>query len=291
MKKDISVILGGGIAGLLKAYFEPEAILISDQIGGQFNSPFQLGPKYLHVDEYSKRFFSEIGLKPNIKKIKIGFYYKNELHNINTEENRKLYFKKTRGKDKPYQSSMSADATEFDSFDIKIDKIIDLLKNKIQNNIILGKVSNINSKERTISINRIKLKYKTLISTIPLNVFLLLNSKPEIAKEFKTYPTTFVLSSKKTSDKIKEYDYVYFSESEYLFHRVTRTPRGLVLEFKGDNIPKIDTEIDRYILKTGQLIQNVIKIDLENVEFFGRYATWDHSILINKLLKKLYGNN
>lgn len=288
MKKDTTIILGGGIAGLLQAYFNPEALLISDQIGGQFKSPFPLGPKYLHVDDYSKRFFSEIDLESNIKKIKIGFFYKNELHNINTEENRKLYFKKTRGENKPYSSSMSSDMNEFDSFEIDSNKIVDVLKNKIKNNIILGKISKIDDNQKIITVNKINLKYKKLISTIPLNVFLFLNNKAEIAKEFKSFPTTFILSSKKTSDKIKDYNYVYFSELEYNFHRVTRTEQGLVLEFKGDKIPQINTEIDRVVLKTGQLVQNDIEINLEDVEFFGRYATWKHSILINTLLKQIY---
>ncbi len=237
MKRNQKIILGGGISGLLQAYYNPEALLVSDQIGGQLKAPFQLGPKYLHVDEYSKRFFSEIGLNPNIKKIKIGFLYDGEFHNTNTEENRKLYFQKTREKNEPYHSSMSADMTEFDSFDIDTDDIVDLLKEKIKNKIIIGKVEKIDNRFKEITVNGETIKYEKLISTIPLNIFLYLNNKAEIAKSFKSFPTTFILDE--IVWDIEDYDYVYVSEPCYPFHRITKTESGTVLEFKGDNISEI----------------------------------------------------
>ena len=49
--RENKIILGGGVAGLLQAYFNPDAVIVTDQIGGQFSSRFQLGPKYLHVDK------------------------------------------------------------------------------------------------------------------------------------------------------------------------------------------------------------------------------------------------
>ena len=97
MEKNRKIILGGGISGLLKAYFDPEAVLITEQIGGQLSVPFQLGPRYVHVDRYTRRFFSEIKLYPAVRNVRVGFFYKGSLHNTNTEENKKLYFNIRRG--------------------------------------------------------------------------------------------------------------------------------------------------------------------------------------------------
>lgn len=282
------IILGGGVAGLLQAYFNHDAIIISDQIGGQFSSKFQLGPKYLHVDEASKRFFKEMNVEPDIKKIKIGFYYDGALHSENTEENRKRYFEKTRSSSsEPYLSAMTANKTEFDSFDIDVDALIEILRTKINNEIILERVTKIDLKNKKISTISREIEYSNLISTIPMNVFLFLCGKPNLAKQFQAYPTTFILTDRQHS--FQDFDYVYFSEQYFPFHRVTKIPKGYVFEYKGDDIHKTSFEKDRVVMKVGQLVQNDIKIDFECVKFFGRYAEWKHHIKVNDLLKEIYG--
>jgi hypothetical protein len=289
MEKNREVILGGGIAGLLLAYYNPEAILITDQIGGQFNAPFQLGPKYLHVDKYTNRLFSDLGIRPGIKNIKVGFFYKNELHERNTEENRVKYFQKTRGEGEVYKSTMSSDMTEFDSYDISTEELVEILKTKIKNEIIIGKVTNIDNLHRKLTLeNGIVIPYSTLISTIPMNTFLFLNNKIEAAKQFKSFPTTFILVENNVVNDFRDYTYVYFSEPQYPFHRITQIEHGAVFEFKGDDIPRFQSEKNRFVQKTGQLIQNDIEISIKYVEFFGRYGCWKHGILVNDLLKQIY---
>jgi len=290
--KKTEIILGGGIAGLLWHYFNPKSVIITDRIGGQFLTKFQLGPKYIHIDKYTTRFFKEIDLKPNIKKIKIGFFYDGKLHSKNTEKNRKKYFEKTRGNIKEiYYSAMSADKTEFDSYDISINKIIE--KIKIEDRVLLEKVNNINLENKKIITNSTEITFDKLVSTIPLNTFLYLADRSNITNQFKSYPTTFVLSSNYKNcpfNDFKDFDYVYFSEEKYPFHRITKTEKGLVFEFKGDVIYPIINEKDRIIMKVGQLIQNDLNINFENVNFFGRYGCWKHKIKINDLLKELYEN-
>lgn len=286
------IILGGGIAGLIKAYFNRDAMIISDKIGGQFSTSFQLGPKFLHVDEYSKRFIEELNMTPLIKQIKIGFWYDGCLHMTNNENNRKNYFDKTRSQDsKIYSSSMSANMTEFKSFDIDVAEIINVLKNKLTNEIILEKIKNIDLENKKIITENTEIQYDELISTIPLNIFLFLSDKIDLAKRFKSHPTTFILNSSVNSCPFcdfENYDYVYISEKRYIFHRITKTDKGPVFECKGDNIPKMIGEIDRITLKVGQLIQNDIDINIKNVEFFGRYSKWQHNLLTNTLLKHEY---
>lgn len=289
------VILGGGIAGLLQAYFNPDAVIITDQIGGQFSAKFQLGPKYLHVDDSTKRFFEEIDIKPDIKKIKIGFFYDGHIHSENTEENRKRYFEKTRGSStEPYKSVMSANKTEFDSFDIGVDDLIKIIKTKIDNKVILEKIEGIDLKNKEILTKSGNLKYEQLISTIPMNTFLFLCDKSNIAKSFQSYPTTFIFSETLEHcpfNDFENYDYIYVSEPQFDFHRITKVPGGVVFEYKGNNIKSLECEKDRVEMKVGQLVQNDINIDFKYVKFFGRYANWRHNVLVNDLLKQLYEIN
>lgn len=291
-KEKTEIIIGGGISGLIWAYFNPKAIIITDQIGGQFSSKFQLGPKYIHIDEHSIRFFNDLEIRPKVKRIKIGFFYDGKLHSENTEENRKRYFMKTRGEtSEPYRSVMSADKTEFDSFDISVDEIIEKIKEKINNKIIFEKVISIDNHHKKITTQFTEIKYDNIISTIPLNVFLFLNNKPELAKRFKSYPTTFIYQRTNEECPFKDfqdYDYVYVSELKYPFHRITKVPNGIVYEYKGDSIISSNNEVDRVVMNVGQLIQNDIKIDLKSIKFWGRYAKWQHGLLVNDLLKEIY---
>lgn len=286
------IILGGGISGLLQAYFNPDAVIISDQIGGQFSSKFQLGPKYLHVDKYTKKFLNELNITTKIKRIKIGFFYDGKLHSNNTEENRKKYFLKTRGETKkPYKSVMSADKTKFDSFNIDVVEIINKIKEKMSNESILEKAIKIDIDNKLITTKSKIIKYSNLISTIPLNTFLFLCNKIKEAKQYKSYPTTFIYQNTYKEcpfNDFQDYDYVYVSEPEYLFHRITKITNGLVYEHKGDLVPISINDTDRVVMKIGQLVQNNIKIEYKNIKFCGRYAKWQHNLLVNDLLKELY---
>jgi len=290
MSKDI--IIGGGIAGLILGYFNPKVTIITENFGGQFSTPFPLGPKYIHKDRYSTRFMKELNLNPEVKTIKIGFYYNKRLHNKNTIENREKYFKKTRSSEEIYKTSMSADLTEFEAFDIGPNEIIDILTKKIKNDILIKKVQKINYSDKTLKTISSE-KYNKLYVTIPKNIFLFLSGHPEIAKEFESHPTTFILVSKKNKYILKgfeKFDYVYFSEPKYPYHRVTKVEQGYVFEYRGDKIAKMKGEIDRHVMYVGQLIENQNKMKFEDITFFGRYAEWKHGIKVNDLLKKIYTN-
>jgi len=158
----------------------------------------------------------------------------------------------------------------------------------------LEKYSIDNLKNKEILTKSGNLKYKQLISTIPMNTFLFLCDKSNIAKSFQSYPTTFIFSETLEHcpfNDFEDYDYVYVSETQFAFHRITKVPGGVVFEYKGNNIKSLECEKDRVEMKVGQLVQNDINIDFKYVKFFGRYANWRHNVLVNDLLKQLYEIN
>jgi len=291
-KTSRKIILGGGIAGLLYSFYNPDCLLITDKLGGQSKSRFQLGPRILHADENTSKFLSDLKRYIPIKKIKVGYFYNDSINDENTEENKKKYFEKTRGEtSQPYSSVMSSNKNEYGSYDISISEIIEDLERMIKNEVIIGKVSKIDTDKKILTVNDTEIKYSELISTIPLNVFLFLTGNIDKANSFKSYPTTFVLM--KSLEKciftdFNEHDYIYVSDEKYSFHRVTKTKDGYVFEYKGERIVDPLLLKDSEIIKVGQLIQNDEIIKFSKVKFFGRYATWKHNILINDLLKEIY---
>lgn len=291
MQEERNIIIGGGISGLIYAYYNPSYLLISDKLGGQLKSKFQTGPKYIHCDEYSEKFFNDLGLYLPKRKIKVGYWYDNALHDVNTDENKKTYFEKTRGETStPYSSVMSSNKNEFECYDIDMNIVINHIIGLLQNTIYLEKINKIDIVNKHLEINNNIIKFDNIVSTIPKNIFLMLSDNKDKAEKYKSFPTTFVLKKDTKDcpfDVFKEYDYVYVSEKKYPFHRITKTKEGVVYEYKGDNIEKSYNEVDREILKVGQLIQNEEKIEFNNVTFFGRYGKWKHNILINDLIKEI----
>ena len=176
---------------------------------------------------------------------------------------------------------MSANKTEFDSYDLEVSELVKLLELKVKDRIIIDKIERIDL-EKQLLIGLKNYSYSELVSTIPKNIFLKLSNFVDIASTFKSYPTTFVFSQECEYD-LEDYDYVYFS-GDSLFHRITKVPSGFVYEYKGEFL----THSENVIVKVGQLIHLESDIEFKNVKFFGRYGTWKHGILTNNLLKEIY---
>jgi len=297
MQKNKKFILGGGTAGLLYAFYNKDYQLITKQLGGQFSAPFPLGPKYIHVDKYSKKLFEDLKLKPKIKTVKIGFFYDQKLHKKNTTEQREKYFQKTRGiSTKSYDTAQTSGKTEFQAFDIDPDTLVEELTNKIEKDrIILDTVKAIDLDKQIIKTTKNgTLQYEHLVSTIPLNVFCSLAGKQSLADSLEYRSTTFAKHTGQykiwceLEKKIDEenFNYVYLSEDKIPFHRITKIKDGFVYEKSGPVSPNFPLET--VVLPVGQIINTDQKIDFSNVTFLGRYAKWQHGILINNVLQEIY---
>ncbi len=289
----MNYILGGGVAGLIYAFYHPEYKILTDKIGGQFATSFQLGPRFLHRTIETDRFLDDLNVRSKYRSrlIKIGFYYQGEIHSSNTEENRIRYFKKTRGLNsfEPYQSSMSNGVETFEAYDIDPNELVDIIYEKIRNNVIIDKIKKVDLISQRIS-GEYDYIYKDLIVTMPKPIFLKISGYSEEAEKYISYPTTFMLwpeSYIRPFKNLEKYDYVYFSQDEFDFHRITKTKEGFVLEMKGEHqTPYKERQI---ILKIGQIVERKDDHDWpQNIKFFGRYANWDHSVRTETILKQIF---
>jgi hypothetical protein len=293
MNKSKNIVLGGGIAGLIYSFYNPDTILISENIGGQFVAPFQLGPRLIHQDCYTERLLVDLNLyfSTKIKTVNVGYFYDGKLTNKNTEKNKREYFKRTRlSSSVPYSSVMSSGKNKYHVYDISEDVLIQTLLVNSKSNFVIDSIEKIDLYDHKVHTKKQNIfEYENLISTIPANIFYKLSNLPQIANLFTSLPTTFRYSEKLEDNfpDFPDYDYVYVTDLKYSFHRITRVENGYVYEIN-DNLTSGENTL---ILKTGQLIQNVFNISVPNVEFIGRYAKWDHSIKINEVLKQVWNSN
>ena len=126
-------VLGGGIAGLIWAYYNDEYFVVSPEIGGQMKSEFNLGPRYLHDNDISRKFLSDLGMTVDNRKSKIRIGYLDEdgqwVKTPDAEYRKKYYLKsrKTKSLEGFDPSVMNGNKNEFDILTVDFQEIISVL--------------------------------------------------------------------------------------------------------------------------------------------------------------------
>jgi NTP pyrophosphatase (non-canonical NTP hydrolase) len=169
-------------------------------------------------------------------------------------------------------------------------EIIEKLKSKV--NIILEDVIRITDTE--IITNKSKYCYEEIVSTIPANIFWNLyyyNSYPEL----KSKSVTFAIVDEVPHILDGEnFDLVYFIDDRYKYTRINRKDTKYLYEFTGELTEEqiketllSKSEIKQiFVDKLGIIYSNPNNIPPANIRFLGRFATWNHSIKINDVIKE-----
>lgn len=289
MKK--KYILGAGISGLIFGFYNQDYTIISKDIGGQFNHYFNLGPRYLHNDKYSRKFLKDIDLPVKKRKIKIGYCEFNDT--IQAEPNPgflEKYFEKSRGvKFQEEKCIMSENKTELDILEVDFKHLISLLKEKLKERIINKNAKSIDVFKGVIVCDDDSIiEYDKLINTIPLNSFCKISKIKNINLTSK--PITYVLC-KNFIPNSKYFNYIYYCNNAN-FHRATIEKDNIVLDILGR---KNGTElkeifgshyVDHFTLENAQIIPSDEKLFLpNNIKCVGRYGTWDREWKTETVIK------
>ncbi len=292
-------IIGGGISGLIASIYNENHTIITENIGGQFGTS-GLGPRILEVNQNSLNFINDLGIKDyKIKSAKIGYKINGILvDNISNQMRLQYYLKsrKIKNCDKVPDSIMSDGKNIIDYYDLNWKEV--LQKAKENSNIIdNSKITSIDTKNKIINYLNISdrkkysVEYEELISTIPAPVFYKLsNLKPKL--DFRYSKKYFIVVNSKNIE-MGNYDYVYFPETKYDFHRITKinenrasieyTTNNLSLSM-GNFICKIAINI--FSIPIGQIISGEVN-EIEGVKFLGRFAEWNHSVKIDDVVEKI----
>jgi len=289
-------IIGGGIAGLIASFYNQEYQIISDNIGGQMVMN-NAGPRILEANEYSEAFLKDLGLtKLNIKTAKIGYKVDGRIVDSITNELRLQYYLKSRcitNASNVPSSIMSDGKNTIEYFDIDWNEIVSVLVNSIKKEPIIGKIEFIETDNKSLGINTengpLLLNYKNIVSTIPAPIFFsIASTKPKIS--LKCVPKIFFIVSNSYID-IGDYDYVYFPEDKYDFHRISNVGNGKVaIEYTTHS--KLRNIVNKWTHYTTQYfsmpigqIQDGKVQNIDSISFLGRYASWNHDIKTDDIIK------
>nr|MDD5651476.1 NAD(P)/FAD-dependent oxidoreductase [Candidatus Nanoarchaeia archaeon] len=285
----MNVIVGGGIAGLIWAKYHTDHFILTDQVGGQMISYFDLGPRYLHnKSKYVEKFLEDLEVPLKLSTIRIGYLDDTGWIDNPGPEFRQKYFMKSRGQNdlKGFDPTvLNTNIKEFQVCDVDFKLLISKLFDQLEERIYMGSITHINLEKQMISTDsNMVLKFSKLVSTIPLNIFARVAG---LSIALQSFDMAYCLLSKDFFD-LKEFDYVYDARTDTPFHRMTKCKMGVVCDVVGTRIIDFKKYIDpKYftipIDQAVRLVKNNQIISLENdfelkdkpVKFVGRYGTWN----------------
>jgi len=302
-----NIILGGGLAGLIVKFYNPSYKIITKDIGGQFASKFQLGPRFLHKTEETQRFVwdihSEFNIKAKEKRVKVGYWYNNGLHDTCSAELMKQYFLKSRNISEAdanieKQGVMSSGKNEFDAFEIDYKAFAELMFSKHHDDFWLGLVKRIDAQSKWITCVYDEMlfseNYRSLISTIPLKWFISVVDTDVKESELKYSSIYFYKTIPENKFSDNEYDYIYFPElwkplsGIYPWYRISFSNDRKECIYESSfslNWSRVDGVIDSNNIEIGHIIDTDLKFVFPDIAFIGRMGKWKHDERLEKVVK------
>ncbi|MDD5649362.1 MAG: NAD(P)/FAD-dependent oxidoreductase [Candidatus Nanoarchaeia archaeon] len=283
----MKIILGSGIAGLIWAKYHSDHFILTDQVGGQMMSYFDMGPRYLHDTKQSRMFLKDLDVPLKLSTIKVGYIDDSGWVLNPSVEFRQKYFMKSRGRNNlvGFDSTvLNSNKKEFQICNIKFNDIILKLFDVLSERIYYGKVEKIDLQEHKVFADTMSFKYEKIVSTIPLNVF---SKIAGLNLELKSFDTFYCLLSHDFFD-LREYDFVYDARLNSPFHRMTKSKQGIVCDILGSKINEFKEVVYKEYLilpekmsfktiKNGQIISLDKDFELQDrpeVRFVGRFGSW-----------------
>lgn len=321
-----NLIIGGGLSGLIYAYYNKDFKIIADKIGGQATTSFNLGPRLLQIDDTSKQLLSSLGFKnfltkdeydynvhPNpmfIKVAKVGYNINGIVTNKPTNSFRSKYFIQSRCLEGEAEvimpeSAMSGNQKEIKYYDITHEKLARILIDVLaqEHRIYETKVEQIDIPNDQLYIydgkDRKTLKYNKLVNTIPFPIFFSLCNPFCKVEDFDVHAKYFIEIDKYIMREYisDSFDYIYFVDHPW--NRLTVGENTIIVECTGED--KYNEFHSRYKnikwnsfrLPCGQIEKSVDMltinhdgVEIENIRMLGRYATWNHSTLIQDVIRR-----
>lgn len=285
----MNIILGGGIAGLIWAYYHKDYCILTDQVGGQMMSYFDLGPRYLHNKSKAvSDFLKDFDIPIKLSTIRVGYVDDEGFVENPDLEFRKKYYMKSRGQDSLEgfdPSVLNTGVSEFQVCDVDFKDLIFKLYVNLNERIYTGRVKKLDLNERLITTDSdMVFKFSKLVSTIPLNIF---SWVAGLNITLNSYDMAYCLLSDDFFD-LRGFDYIYDVRSTTAFHRMTKCKHGVVCDVLGTRVEEYKTQIHtKYytmpvdesirLVKNNQIISLEKDFELKDqpVKFVGRYGTWN----------------
>lgn len=291
-------IIGGGIAGLIAAFYNPDYTVLTMDKGGQMNNSFPLGPRILEATGCSHDFMSDVGLDRPVQVFSNGYLYHGKIYDSMDTAMRRIYSLKTRGIAEASHIVGNSGRNTISGWPITKELITALL-NLLSGRVKKAYISYINTSEKVIHVSMEdewqKLPYEDIISTIPITeLFHLVHEEDgdqaTNPDKFEYLPTYFVHLP--NIEIFQRYDFVYILDEYTKFHRATRVSTGTILESRNPidllDFPQyLPAGIKSTKLKQGQIIADANLKEYNDVKLLGRFSQWSHSIRTAEVIKRV----
>lgn len=311
-------VIGAGIAGLIKLYYgDNDTYIISENIGGQLYSDFDLGPRLLKKSKSTEGLLKELGLSTTTREIRVGYLTKEGLCENPSISDRQDYFEKTRFSRDFSKSSMSDGESKFEAYNVTMAELMQKLFSKIDDKkLVDGRALKIDVNQKSMSFSTkknsllVNVYFDRMFSTIPLPFLFGLIEKTGLMN-FRYIPTFFhlITGDLKYDDK---FDYIYVTDKSIPYHRITKKGnRKFIIESTKEIRISSDFTVDKIVsMKMGQIINNLgldniliggdFKDEIDEktfviidnnkipvkIELIGRYAQWKHSIRTQEVIER-----
>lgn len=280
-------ILGGGISGLLYAYYNRDFTIISPDLGGKLNNKFFENIVYLHATDSTEQFLKDIDLKYEKKTQLIKYIKDHKVVKELTVEDKVSFIRKKLNDDSynPKDFNLSTSDYYISVFEIDYSRLLEKLVSEIKYiNDSVVKIS-----DREIITESTRYTYSNLVSTINSKYFWSMYSDDR-CHDLKSEDITFVLADV-IPDVLKnvKFDLCYFIDRDNAITRISKRRRDqencYLYEFSGvldqnrclEFLPENSKIIEYYVEKDGLIFTDKNNIPPKNVLFAGRFATWNHS--------------
>ena len=301
-----TIILGGGVSGLIASHFVKDSFLFeaTDRVAMDFLDG--LFPKYIHCSKIVEDLFSELNLKIHKEMFNIKILYKNVEYDffnplLNGAEKNFLYIdycmkKYGRLKENKMNGFLSG---KYERFFIKnkIEFIKKLYKENKKRILLHHKIVEIDLDSHQVHFeNKKVIQYDNMITTIPIDVFSLISRKFIEVEEMRV--NLICCSVKNRRHPFMKNDFAYVPDSNYTFHRVNvcQNKKYLVFELCDDLGCQFDVfsflgkrKIPASNITERSFMFPVVKDinQIQNVKFLGRFATGDYETKIEDTIKEM----
>lgn len=282
------IILGGGISGLICGVLDPSALILTNTIGGVAKTE-SIAPFMIHFSEKAMQFLNAIQCPYRLSVCKVGYYYKEKIHDILPVELAKEYYIKSRGREpepSEYEEKKKREG-DFLYLGVELEELIDCMVGIIEmkrTRIKLCQIEGISFERREVRTDKGKYSFHNdLISTLPAHIFFSVINRRDI--EFLARGKRF--EERTTSEyDIKDYDYVYFPEQKIKELRITHQLSGKYThEYTWR--PLVDEKEEGGVVSYAYILEPKKIPKVKGVEFVGRYAEWDDGLLIHDIIERL----
>jgi len=299
MKRINNIILGGGIAGLILNNYIKDSILIekSEHVARDFSN--NVFPKYIHASDAAIKLFTDVGIKPTLKRFKIGIYYDSKIFSFyrNVKGKRMMYCDyclKKYGQLKINKMNQYMKKKRITHHITNKQELIDTIYNKNKNRILINEnVASIDVIRRTIYTNCNEYKYKKLISTIPINIFA---NIAKLNSDILRYITlnAFIFN---VYNIMCKYDFIYVPDLHYRANRINinRDEGVVIVEVTGDESKLKTSDVNNFTqMFCGKIINSKftqyrfpitsLRKNVKHVRFVGRFAQGNYAIMMGDIV-------